>query len=346
MILIDFSALLHQNVFGAISGMKPEKDVNDKYITEQFIAYTKYLIIQEILDFKHKFRGYGDIVLCLDSHAGMNWRLDIYKPYKGQRNAGREKSPVNWTEVYHEINELSDALKDLTPLNVIGVDRAEGDDVILCLAECCAQSNEKVMIVSADKDLIQAQKYAKVYQYSPITKKFVSSTDKDSSMLDWLHDHVYLGDASDEVPSVFKNLVFTPEFEKYLKSKGLNITPKTFDERPEMISKVQEAFGTDIFKKMKVGPATLKKLFNNDDAILKNPLLLERVQRNEKLVLMENIPEFIKEECRKVFVSLKTPKEYHRKEFKQYLTENQCEKLIMQCNEFETGDITADFFDF
>lgn len=346
LILIDFSALLHQNVYGAISGIKPEKDDNDKYITSQYIAYVKYLIIQEILSLKKKFQKYGNVVLCLDSHAGANWRLDVYKPYKGSRASGREKSPINWGEVYSEINALTDALSQYSSLHVVTVDRAEGDDVILCLAELCAKANEQVMIISADKDLIQVQKYPKIYQYSPITKKFVSSTDKDSTMQDWLHDHVYLGDASDEVPSVFKNLVFTPEFEKYLAEKHLNITPSTFEQKPEMIEKVSSAFGSDIFKKLKIGPATLKKLFKNDDAILKNSLLFERVKRNEKLVLMEYIPEYIRDECKSVFLNLRTPKKYYRKDFEKYLIENSCENLIMQCNELETGIIDTDFFDF
>lgn len=347
MILIDFSALLHQNVFGAISGLKPKKNENGKYITSQFIAYTKFLIIQEILNFKKKFQKYGEVVLCLDSHAGANWRLDVYKPYKGSRSSGRETSPINWNEVYSEINALEDALKQYTSLNVVCIDRAEGDDVILCLAELCAKTNEQVMIISADKDLIQVQKYPKVYQYSPITKKFVSCTDKDASMQDWLHDHVYLGDASDEVPSVFKNLVFTPEFEKYLAERNMNnVTPEAFERKPELIEKVSKTFGSDIFKKLKIGPATLKKLFKNDDEILKNPLLLERVKRNEKLVLMEYIPDYIRNECKSLFVSLKTPKKYFRKEFEKYLIENSCENLIMQCNDLETGTIDTDFFNF
>lgn len=346
MILIDFSALLHQNVYGAISGMKPEKDENGKYRTEQFIYYTKYLIIQEILEFKKRFKNYGTVVLCLDCHSSANWRLDVYKPYKGSRHAGREQSPINWCDVYAEINELEDALRKLTSLNVVMVERAESDDVILCLSEFCASIHEKTMIISADKDLIQAQKYAEISQYSPITRKFVTAEDKDNSMQDWHNDHVYLGDTSDEVPSVFKNLVFTDEFNNYIKSKNLNVTPEKFDERPELIEQVSEKFGANIFKSLKVGPTTLKKLIARNDDLLQNPLLLKRLKRNEQLVLMEYIPESIKNECKNAFNTLNEPKSYKRKEFETYLAENHCENLIMQCNDLETGEIDISFFDF
>jgi 5'-3' exonuclease len=346
MILIDFSALLHQNVYGAISGMKPEKDENGKYITDQFISYTKYLIIQEILDFKKRFKNYGNVVLCLDCHSSANWRLDVYKPYKGSRHAGREQSPINWGEVYSEINALEDALRNFTSLNVVMIEHAEGDDVILCLADFCARNHEKTMIISADKDLIQAQKYPEISQYSPITRKFVTAEDKDNSMQDWHNDHIYLGDASDEVPSVFKNLVFTDKFTEYIKTKNLNVTPEMFEERHELIEQVSEKFGANIFKSLKVGPATLKKLIARDDELLKNPLLLKRLKRNEQLVLMEYIPESIKNECKNAFNTLNAPKTYNRKEFETYLTENHCENLIVQCNELETGEIDISFFDF
>ena len=43
---------------------------------------------------------------------------------------------------------------------------------------CKHYQNEKVMIVSGDKDFIQLQKYDNVKQYSPITKKLVDGVDK------------------------------------------------------------------------------------------------------------------------------------------------------------------------
>ena len=49
---------------------------------------------------------------------------------------------------------------------------AEADDIIATL--CKNFQNEKIMIVSGDKDFIQLQKYPNVQQYSPILNKYVN----------------------------------------------------------------------------------------------------------------------------------------------------------------------------
>ena len=47
MILLDFSAVMHQCIFSAISTIKP-KEVDGQYETKEFIQYTKYRILEEI----------------------------------------------------------------------------------------------------------------------------------------------------------------------------------------------------------------------------------------------------------------------------------------------------------
>ena len=59
-------------------------------------------------------------------------------------------------------------------------------------------NHEPVMIVSADKDFIQLQKYSNVQQFSPLTKKQVS----DKNPQRYLLEHVFKGDSSDGVPNV------------------------------------------------------------------------------------------------------------------------------------------------
>ena len=46
------------------------------------------------------------------------------------------------------------------------------DDIIATLVK--EYPNEKIMIISGDKDFIQLQKYSNVSQYSPILKKHVN----------------------------------------------------------------------------------------------------------------------------------------------------------------------------
>ena len=49
MILLDFSAVMHQCIFSAISTIKP-KEVDGQYKTEDYIQYAKYRILEEILN--------------------------------------------------------------------------------------------------------------------------------------------------------------------------------------------------------------------------------------------------------------------------------------------------------
>ena len=56
--------------------------------------------------------------------------------------------------------------KENLPYKMIEVYGAEADDIIATL--CKHFQDEKIMIVSGDKDFIQLQTYPNVKQYSPI----------------------------------------------------------------------------------------------------------------------------------------------------------------------------------
>ena len=56
MILLDFSAVMHQCIFSAISTIKP-KEVDGQYETKEFIQYTKYRILEEILNVQNLFQS-------------------------------------------------------------------------------------------------------------------------------------------------------------------------------------------------------------------------------------------------------------------------------------------------
>jgi 5'-3' exonuclease len=77
------------------------------------------------------------------------------------------------------------------------------DDIISILCkytqtEKDRSKNEKVMIVSGDKDFIQLQRYVNVKQYSPILKKYVNGHNPET----YIKEHIFKGDTSDGVPNV------------------------------------------------------------------------------------------------------------------------------------------------
>ena len=70
------------------------------------------------------------------------------------------------------------------------------DDIIATL--CKHFPDEKIMIVSGDKDFIQLQKYPNVQQYSPILKKYVNGHNPNT----YIKEHILKGDTSDGIPNV------------------------------------------------------------------------------------------------------------------------------------------------
>lgn len=346
MILLDFSALMHQMIFSSVKTIQPRKE-NEQYITKDFINYTKYLILENIFDIQNRFRNYKDLVICLDNTRNGNWRKDVLGSYKSQRTVTRAKSDINYSEVFKEIDGFLDFLKLHSPYHVVSVPKAEGDDVILCLAKHFAQ-REPIMIISSDKDMIQAQKHGDVKQYSLLTRKFVTAETKSDNMEDWLLEHVVLGDACDEVPRVIDETVFSDDFEDFLKTKNIVLTPKQFlEHREKLETKFSElGFERDFFKKERFGMSTLRRRIRDFGSLDKwldsNELYRTNFERNKRLVLEEFIPEFILEESTKQ-IDLKTNFDFNA--FRKYLEENQLRSLedkMPDC--FFTQKITADYF--
>jgi 5'-3' exonuclease len=209
----------------AVSTKDIELQEDGTYRTEDYIYFAKYLILQELYNTHQEHKNkFGNMVLALDNASGGYWRKDVYPRYKSKRKDAKEVSPINWDEVYPYINALLDSIKEHLPWKIVSVKRAEADDIMLTLARQY-NSQEKILIHSPDKDMIQAQKDSNgnVFQYSALTKKWLVPENKHDDMEDWLLEHVCLGDASDEVPRIVDETIFSDNFLKYLKDNNINI---------------------------------------------------------------------------------------------------------------------------
>ena len=184
MIIIDYNAI-------AIATIIVQKlDIDENLI--------RHMILNSIRMYNKKFRNeYGQMVIATDSS---NWRRDVFPEYKFKRRDGREESELDWTEIFRIINLVFEEIGDNLPYKTIKIDGCEADDIIGALVERTQEfgQGEDVMIVSADKDFIQLQKYNNVRQFSPMAKKFV----QDSNPRRYLFEHVLKGDGSDGVPNV------------------------------------------------------------------------------------------------------------------------------------------------
>ena len=217
MILIDLNQVCIANILQEIKQLKKIEPL-----------LVKHMILSTLLFYRRKFRDqYGDLVICCDSKK--SWRKDIFPFYKANRKSTRAKDDIDWNGIFEVINSITQDLKSKFPYAVISVDQAEADDIIGVLAKNYYR-NEKVMIVSSDKDFLQLQKYYSVDQYSPTQKKLLQS----SSPYQYLKEHIMKGDRGDGIPNFLSDddtYVTDKRSKKILKTKleaWINLDPTEF----------------------------------------------------------------------------------------------------------------------
>lgn len=204
------------------------------------------------------------------------------------------------------MSELRQDLIEHFPYKVINVDTAEADDVIACLSKY-TQDNEltqdglydakqKVLIVSADKDFIQLQKYDNVRQWSPMQKKFVQGSQKE--VKEYTVQHIVKGDSGDGIPNILSkdDTFITGDRQKPISSKRL----------VEFFDKGIDACKTDEERR--------------------------NYQRNQMLVNFESIPETLYNTIISTYQN-QTPKG-DKNSIMNYLIKHQCRLLLDDLEDF------------
>jgi hypothetical protein len=153
------------------------------------------------------FKDSEVVIACDDKKY---WRREYFPYYKGARKESREKSDLDWDFIFETVDELKADLRNNFPYKVIQVPKCEADDVIACLVRYHQENDliqdglfdsepKPIVIISADGDFVQLQKYKNVKQWSPMQKKLVKSK---VSLNEYIIDHVVRGDAGDGVPNI------------------------------------------------------------------------------------------------------------------------------------------------
>jgi hypothetical protein len=187
MIIMDLSQVMISNLMVQL-GNHTNAEIEEDLL--------RHMILNSVRSYNVKFKAeFGELIIACD--AGNNWRRQIFPYYKANRRKNREKSEINWTSVFETLNKVRDELKDYFPYRVIRVDGAEADDIIGTLAQTYGNTNEKILILSGDKDFVQLQAYMNVQQFDPVQKKWRKTNDVDKFM----KEHIIRGDAGDGVPN-------------------------------------------------------------------------------------------------------------------------------------------------
>jgi len=247
-------------------------------------------------------REYGELIICCDGRQ--TWRKDVFPYYKAKRRANQKASDVDWDRVYTIFNKIREEVKENFPYRVIHMDHAEADDII---ASFCHEygtkflggTKEPILILSGDHDFKQLQVYRNVKQYSPVQKMWLDVKDAKAYKI----EHIMRGDDTDGVPNIKSDDdVFlddgkrqSPIYQKWVDEVLLN-----FD-----------------------GGLKPKDVFTEDQ--------LRNWQRNEKLVDLDMIPEWIKEETTKQY---KAEAGKNRSKLLDYFMEHNLKNLTESMSEF------------
>ena len=292
MILIDFTQIAIGSLMVAINRSGENAD----------LILVRHLILNGLRYYRTRFsEKYGELVICCDSRH--YWRRDYFPNYKANRKKDREATGHDWNEIFANLNQIRDEVKENFPYKVIDVYGCEADDIIAILINKWPNWDKNInLIVSSDKDFIQLHG-PQVDQYSPVSKKFV----EDKDPVNYLREHILKGDRSDGVPNIL-----SPD-DTFIEGK-----------RQKPMRKTTLATLTEAMNKSEV-----VDLYN----LAKCPkdTWIRNWQRNETLINLDKIPTDIQD---KILLEFENVKVKDRSGLFDYFIKNRLNNLIENIGDF------------
>lgn len=195
MIIVDLNQVMLSNLLMQLGNH------TNAQIEENMV---RHMILNSLRSYRTKFYSeFGELVIACDNTN--YWRRKVFPYYKANRKKAQEKSEVDWKAVFECLNKIRSELKEYFPYKVIDIESAEADDIIATLVFSAALSSNpdenKVLILSGDKDFIQLHSYGNVKQYDPTRKKWIAHPDPFS----YKREHILKGDSSDGVPNILSS---------------------------------------------------------------------------------------------------------------------------------------------
>lgn len=284
MILIDFNGL-------AVATVAVNKTDEPNLL--------RHMILNSLRQHRTQFKKeFGELVICCEGIG--NWRKEYFPNYKANRKKYREQSDIDWNEAFRILGEIKDEIKENFPYKVIQVNNCEADDVIGTL---CANTQEfgqyeDVLIISADKDFMQLQKFDNVKQYNPVQKKFYKDDAPKANLL----EKILKGDSGDGVPNVMSDDdVFITEGKRQNK-----LSKKKIDEIIEDLAEGELLYAASWYRNycrneklidLSQTPQEIKdeivKQFTEQDQSKNSSLVLNYLINKQMKMLIESVEEFI-----------------------------------------------------
>lgn len=237
-LVIDMSNLLHKTFY-----------VHANTPTEELIPLAYHASLTTLNKY-HKKVNPSKAVFAFDRG---NWRKTYTeselcisgKLYKGQRRQNMTPSQKKRYEAFKGfIKDFEALMREHTAIACLAGDGLEADDLIAGFAQKHAnKENVKVVIVSADKDLIQLLKYSNVTLIDPTTGKERTLEDWDGDAEFFLYEKCLRGDVGDNVQSAYPRVRKTKIVETYGDPfKQINMMNETWTNQDGRTMVVKDVF--------------------------------------------------------------------------------------------------------
>lgn len=188
MLLIDYSNFCYRAVFS-----QPREFSKDNF------SFFRHIFYQSLFSMINKFTD-SKVIIAVDNKS---WRKIKYPEYKAHRKDNVDKLPFKIEDLYEFQNKLLEEIQQVFPIGVIKIPYTEADDIIGAVAQKFKiPPNEELIIVSADKDMIQTKLYQDCIIYDPI-KRTQLFEDATKQTVEFYHKtKILIGDKGDNIPNV------------------------------------------------------------------------------------------------------------------------------------------------
>lgn len=211
MIIVDLNQVMIANVMAQLGNHTNTEIQEDIF---------RHMVLNSLRSYRKQYKEYGEMIIACDDKN--YWRKQFFPQYKANRKKAREQSELDWNQIFTCLNKIREELKEFFPYRVIQVDGVEADDIVatLCIEYgTILNTQEKILILSGDKDFVQLQVYGNVEQYNPVLKKQI----KHNNPHKYLREHILKGDRGDGIPNIMSadDCIVKGERQKSLPAKRI-----------------------------------------------------------------------------------------------------------------------------
>jgi hypothetical protein len=264
---IDMSNILHKTFY-----------VNAREDSETLAALAYHSSLTTLNKY-HKLYKPTKTIFVFDRD---NWRKyytkseDCYsqKLYKGQRRQNMTPSERKRYEIFLTfISDFETLMREHTGIVCLAGDMLEADDLIAGVAEIYSDQ-DTVIILSADKDMIQLLKYPNVQLIDPATGKNRTLEEWDNDVDYFMYTKCLRGDIGDNVQSAYPRIRETRIKETYTDPyKRLNMMKETWTDQNKRTMVVGDLFEENqLLMSLTNQPACIRrKIFEVIEYEINNP---------------------------------------------------------------------------